>query len=139
MKTKFSKILIGIQALAAVCLIGALKIWAPVCTKLLTLESGAQTHMKCHYSSQAALVIAVILLVAALAAFISKGDHKKLHFVSIAGAVSLFLIFGSHIGICANAEMACHSTALWVRIMAGVIIAAGAVDLFTGGENQIPS
>ena len=139
MKTKFSKILIGIQALAAVCLIGALKIWAPVCTKLLTLESGAQTHMKCHYSSQAALVIAVILLVAALAAFISKGDHKKFHFVSIAGAVSLFLIFGSLIGICANAEMACHSTALWVRIMAGVIIAAGAVDLFTGGENQIPS
>lgn len=139
MKTKLSKILIGIQALAALCLIGALKIWAPVCTKLLTLESGSQTHMKCYYSSQAALVVAVILLVAAVAAFLSKGDHKKLHLVSIAGSVSLFLIFGSLIGICANAAMACNTTALWAKILAGVIIAASAVDFFTGGDNQIPS
>lgn len=138
MKTKLSKILIGIQALAALCLIGALKIWAPVCTKLLTLESGSQTHMKCYYSSQAALVVAVILLVAAVAAFLSKGDHKKLHLVSIAGSVSLFLIFGSLIGICANAAMACNTTALWAKILAGVIIAASAVDFLTGGD-QIPS
>lgn len=138
MKTKLSKILIGIQALAALCLIGALKIWAPVCTKLLTLESGSQTHMKCYYSSQAALVVAVILLVAAVAAFLSKGDHKKLHLVSIACSVSLFLIFGSLIGICANAAMACNTTALWVKILAGVIIAASAVDFLTGGD-QIPS
>lgn len=139
MKSKLSKILIGIQALAALCLLGALKIWAPVCTKMLTLESGAQTHMKCHYSSQAAVIVAVIMLVAAVAAFLAKADHKKLHFVSIVCGVSLFLIFGSFIGICANAEMACHGTALWAKILAGVVIAASAVDLFTGGENQIPS
>ena len=139
MKTKLSKILIALQALAAICLIGALKIWAPVCSKMLSLESGAQTHMKCHYSSQAALLIAVILLVAAIAAFLARNDHKKLHLVSIACGVCLFLVFGSVIGICANVEMACHGTAIWVKIFAAVVIAAGLIDLFSGKENQLPS
>ena len=42
MKTKLSNILIGLQAIAALCVIGAVKIWAPVCGKMLTLETGKE-------------------------------------------------------------------------------------------------
>ena len=55
MKTKMNKIMIILQALAAVCMIGALKIWAPVCGKMLDLANGNQTHMKCHWAGQAAI------------------------------------------------------------------------------------
>ena len=33
MKTNLNKVMIALQALAALCLIGAIKIWAPVCGK----------------------------------------------------------------------------------------------------------
>ena len=48
MKTKMNKIMIALQALAAVCLLGAIKIWAPVCGKMLELVSGKTVPMKCH-------------------------------------------------------------------------------------------
>ena len=45
MKTKMNKILIALQAIAAVLLIGAIKIWAPVCGKMLELTTGKTVPM----------------------------------------------------------------------------------------------
>ena len=45
-KRKISGIIILI---AAIFMIGAVKVWAPVCQKSLELANGGETHMKCFY------------------------------------------------------------------------------------------
>ena len=42
MKNKITTIVGAVQALAALVLIGAIKIWAPVCQKMLTLTTGKE-------------------------------------------------------------------------------------------------
>ena len=42
MKTKMNNILILVQAAAAALLLGAVKLWAPVCGKMLELVSGKE-------------------------------------------------------------------------------------------------
>ena len=79
MKTKLSNLLLLLQAAAAVCTMGAIKLWAPTCSGLLELANGNQTPMKCHYAGQAALGIAVIILAAAVIGLLQKkGGHKGL-------------------------------------------------------------
>ena len=138
MKTKLSNILIGLQAAAALCVLGAVKLWAPVCGKMLTLESGKEVPMKCHWAGQAAIALSIILLVCAVVAFLAQRDHKKLMIVTAVTAVMLFLTFTSLIGVCASDTMRCQTTALWGKIAAAVAFAASLVELFSGKEGQIP-
>ena len=139
MKNKMTIIVSAIQAVAARCVLGAVKIWAPVCSGMWTLETGKEVAMKCYYAGQAAIAVAVILLVSAGIAFFAKSAHKLVQVITIVGAVMLFLLFTSLIGICANTEMACHTTALWGKGAVIVIIAAAVVDLLAGKKGQIPN
>ena len=86
MKTKLSNILIGLQAAAALCVIGAVKLWAPVCGKMLTLETGKEVPMRCFYTGQAAIAIAVVMLAIAAVALLTKSGHRKLMIVSSVAA-----------------------------------------------------
>ena len=138
MKNKMTTIVGAVQALAALVLIGAIKIWAPVCQKMLTLTTGKEVPMKCFYTAQAALCLAVIALVAAIVVILARKDHKKVQFVNIAGGVVLFLLFTSLIGVCASPDMACRTTALWGKVVAGITVIASVVDLLSGKEGQIP-
>ena len=139
MKTKLSNVWIGMQAAAALCVIGAVKLWAPVCGKMLTLDSGKEVPMKCFYTGQAAIAVAVILLVTALMALLAKKDHKKFMVISAVCAIMLFLLFGSLIGVCASPEMRCHTTAFWCRGAAVVTLAASAIEFLSIKDGQIPS
>lgn len=136
--SKFNKILVAIQALAALCILGAVKLWAPVCGKMLQLASGKEVHMKCFYAGQAAIAVAVILLALAVVSFLAKKDMKKIQIVTTVTGVLLFLVFGSLIGVCASAEMRCQVTALWGRGIAIVTIVTALINLFSGKEGQIP-
>ena len=138
MKTKLSNLLVGLQAAAALCVLGAVKIWAPVCGKMLDLANGNQVPMKCHWAGQAAIALSVVLLAGAAVALISKKDHRKLMVVTAVTAVMLFLVFTSLIGVCASETMRCQSTALWGKIAAVVAFAAALVELLSGKEGQIP-
>ena len=139
MKTKLSNILIGLQAIAALCVIGAVKIWAPVCGKMLTLETGKEVPMRCWYTGQAAIAIAVILLAVTIVALLSKSGHRKLMVVSAVAAVMLFLLFSTLIGVCASPDMRCHATDFWCRGAAVVSLAASVIELLSGKEGQIPT
>lgn len=138
MKNKVTTIVGVVQALAALVLIGAIKIWAPVCQKMLTLTTGKEVHMKCFYTAQASIGVAVILLVAAIVVILAQKDHKKVQLINIAGGVVLFLLFTSLIGVCASPDMACRTTAVWGKVVAGVTVIASVVDLLSGKEGQIP-
>lgn len=139
MKDKLNKILVAIQAIAALCMIGAIKIWAPVCGEMLQLINGKEVHMKCFYAGQAAIGISMIILVASIIALISKKNNKGLMIVNAESALILFVTFGKLIGICANDAMRCHTTAMWGRIMAVIIIVISLVMLVTDKEGQIPN
>ena len=138
MKTTMNKIMIALQALAAAALIGAIKIWAPVCGKMLELVSGKQVPMKCHWAGQAAMAISVIIIAAAVMALLVKKEYKGLMVVTaVAGAV-LFLVFTSLIGVCASEEMRCQTTKIWGIGAAAVVFVTSLVNLLSGKEGQIP-
>ena len=138
MKTVMNKILIALQIAAAAALIGAVKLWAPVCGKLLELVSGKQVPMKCHWAGQAAMAISVIIIAAAVMALLARKEYKGLMVVTaVAGAV-LFLVFTSLIGVCASEEMRCQTTKLWGIGAAAVVFVTSLVNLLSGREGQIP-
>ena len=138
MKTTMNKIMIGLQALAAAVLIGAIKIWAPVCGKMLELANGNQVPMKCHWAGQAAIAISVIILAAAVMALLAKKEYKGLMVVNAASAVVLFLVFTSLIGVCASAEMRCQITKVWGIGAAAVVFGTSLINLLSGKEGQVP-
>ena len=139
MKTKMNKIMISLQALAAALLIGAIKIWAPVCGKMLDLANGNQTHMKCHWAGQAGLAVAVILLAAAVMALLAKKEYKGFMVVTAVCGALLFMIFAtSFIGVCASETMRCQITKVWGVGAAAVTFAASVINLLSGKEGQVP-
>ena len=139
MKTKMNKILIALQAIAALCMIGALKIWAPVCGKMLELVSGKQVPMKCHWAGQAGLAIAIVILAAAVMALLAKKEYKGLMVITAVCGVLLFMVFAtSFIGGCASETMGCLVTKVWGIGAAAVTFAASLINLLSGKEGQVP-
>ena len=138
MKTTMNKILIGLQALAAAVLIGAIKIWAPVCGKMLELANGNQVPMKCHWAGQAAIAVSVIILVTAVMALLAKKEYKGLMVVNAVAAVVLFLVFTSLIGVCASETMRCQATKIWGIGAATAIFGTSLINLLSGKEGQVP-
>ena len=135
----YTKVIAAIQAVAALAMIGAAKVWAPVCAGMLTLDNGNQVHMKCHYAGQAVVLLAVVILVAAIVGFLAKKDHKVVQLVVIAAAVAIFVVFTDFMGICMMHDMACHNTALWARVLAGIAAIAAVADMILGKEGQVPA
>ena len=138
MKTKLNNILIALQAAAALCLIGAIKIWAPVCGKMLELVSGKQVPMKCHWAGQAAMAVCAIILAIAVIALLTKKEFKGLMLANAVAGVVLFLIFTSIIGVCASQEMRCQITRLWGMGCAAVVVVTSLINLLSGKEGQVP-
>jgi len=138
MKTTMNKILIGLQALAAALLMGAVKFWAPVCGKLLDLANGNQVPMKCHWAGQAAMALCIIILAAAVMALLARKEYKGLMVVNAVAAVVLFLVFTSLIGVCASETMRCQVTKVWGIGAAAVVFGTSLINLLSGKEGQIP-
>ena len=138
MKTKMNNILILMQAVAAAVMVGAIKIWAPVCGKMLELVSGKEVPMKCHWAGQAAIAICVIILAAAIMALLAKKEYKGLMVVTAVAAVMLFLVFTSLIGVCASEEMRCQATKVWGLGVAAVVFGTSLINLISGKEGQVP-
>ena len=138
MKTKLSNIFIAVQALAAVVMVAAIKIWAPVCGKMLETTAGKQVPMKCHWAGQAAIAVSIIILAAAIVALLSKKGYKGLMVVNAVAGIVLFLVFTSLIGVCASEEMRCQVTKLWGMGCAAAVTISALADLFTGKEGQVP-
>ena len=138
MKTTMNKVMIILQAFAAAALLGAVKIWAPVCGKLLDLANGKQVPMKCHWAGQAAIAICVIIIAVSLMALLAKKEYKGLMVANAVAAVMLFLVFTSLIGVCASAEMRCQTTKLWGIGAAAIVFGTSLINLLSGKEGQVP-
>lgn len=132
MKKNLAKIIMSMELLAALLILGAIYIWAPVCSGLLTLQNGTMVHMKCFYTAQASTVLAVILLVTAFVAFMSKSDHNKIQWIVV--LIGIMIIAATYesligIGICKKPTMECHATAAWLRASGAIAIIGGLLDV----------
>lgn len=87
---KNEKILGIIQIIASLLLIGASRIWAPVCDKKLELVSGKNVNMKCFYADKLGLVLAFLIIVVSILLLMSKVEFKNFIFKS---SFSLSFIF----------------------------------------------
>ena len=117
-----------IEAIAAVFMWIAVTKIAPVCTGMLELTSGKQVHMKCHYTSVVFVFIAILLLVNAIIAVVTKPSIvSAVMTVVIAAFIFITLNDSVGIGICANPDMACQMTAPFAKVCGTVQLICGLV------------
>lgn len=128
MQEKMRKITEGILILDSIFLIGSVKGWAPVCQKLLELKNGNMVHMKCFYTGQTLMVLALVLLVLAITNLLGK---KKNWPVTICLGILMIVVTTDlpiGIGLCGNTAMACHTTAIFAIIAGIIAIGAGILE-----------
>lgn len=128
---KTGMIIAILEAAAALFMIMAVKIIAPVCSGMLELVSGKQVPMKCHYAGVAFVFFAVLLLVSAVLCLVTR-QQLACGIMTIALAVFVYLTFNGSIGvgICANPDMACQLTAPFVKVSATIELILGAASVF---------
>ena len=139
MKLKSSKVIALLQMVISLAMIGALKIWAPVCGKLLTLESGKNVPMRCYYTDKAVWMLSVVLLLCSVILIFSKKDVQIIQIISFVVAGLIFFTFIKAIGVCMNTEMPCNKTALWGKCLASASMIFSVIALLSGKEGQLPT
>lgn len=130
------KWLFAIPLVCAVVILGAVYIWAPVCTGLLELKNGNMVAMKCAHAAKLFVALSVV---GGLAGLVSKRINKGLAIAVLACGVLLIAnTFSSAIGIgvCASPTMACNTTAVWVRVCGALMGLSALVLLFVGDSSR---
>lgn len=129
MKVNATTILKVVSLLCALAAIGAVLLWSPVCVGSLELANGNMVPMRCAYAGKTALLLAVILAIVVTTELVSRRSAPAATVAVVALSVALVVItfttpFSG--GVCASADMACQTTALWLRLCGGVSAAAAA-------------
>ena len=103
---------------AIVC--GAVRLWAPVCSGTLELANGIMVPMRGTYTAMVELLLALILAAVAVAALVTKRPMTVALVLLSLAIVLLTFDTPLSIGVCKSADMACQSTALWLRSAGGI-------------------
>lgn len=103
---------------AVVC--GAVLLWAPVCAGMLELTNGNMVSMRCAYTAKIAVLLALVLAAVAVAALVTKRPMTVALVLLSVAIVLMTFDTPLSIGVCKSADMACQTTALWLRIAGGI-------------------
>lgn len=115
------QLLAPIEALICAAIVcGAVLLWAPVCSGTLELANGNMVPMRCTYTAKVELLLALILAAVAVAALVTKRPMTVALVLLSLAIVLLTFDTPLSIGVCKSADMACQSTALWLRIAGGI-------------------
>ncbi len=134
METNKSTMVVAVvEAVVAVAMFLVVKVIAPVCNGMVETAAGKQVPMRCHYTGVAATLLACLLLVCAVACFVTK-QKVACGIMAVAIAVCGFAILSSTVGtgICANTDMACNVTAAYIKLGSTLALITGAVSVFLG-------
>ena len=108
---KNSLIFAAAQAVHALLLILAVKVFAPVCTGMVDTAAGKQVPMRCHYTAVLLLFLGLILLVNAGLCAVRREMAVCGAITAVLSALAFAALSSSAgTGICLNPEMACHVT-----------------------------
>jgi len=92
--------------------------------KMLTLESGKQVSMKCHWTARAEIAVGVPLLAVGLLMLVSK-RKESIRNLGIVGALlglMAVLLPGVLIGVCGNDDMICNSLMDPALVLMGIVV-----------------
>lgn len=124
---KLSVVLSAVAAIVAAALMAVIKFVAPVCSGLIETVAGKQIPMKCHWTAIAVFVIAALIAVVAIAGIVTEQfTLSGITIFVLATAIFVLVSDSMGIGVCANPEMACHTTAAYAKTCA---IADGVVGI----------
>ncbi len=106
----------------------AISVFMGGCANMIQTAAGGSVEMKCHWTFIATTIIGVVGLIGTLMVLVAKATEGRriaslMVMVIIAAIVFITSPFG--IGLCANADMRCHDTALylWIVSTIGFIVA----------------
>lgn len=109
------------------------------CTDVFTVSDGVEVYMSCRYAFVAVAWISIIGFVASI--FLMRTTRPQVRknliiiiWVCVIAAVLMTTSFG--IGVCEDAAMPCHLTALGVYTML-VIVAAATAYLFVNANKEV--
>ena len=92
--------------------------------KMLTLQSGKQVSMKCHWTARAEIAVGVPLLAVGLLMLASK-RKESIRNPGIVGALlglMAVLLPGVLIGVCGNDDMICNSLMDPALVLMGIVV-----------------
>lgn len=125
----------AVSILCALVALGAVLVWAPVCPGMLELANGNMVPMRCAYAGKTAVLLALLILVVEVAGLATKRTATMaIVGLSLALVVITFTTPLSG-GICGSADMACHTTAVWLRVC-GVVSAVAALAGYFGSSER---
>ncbi|SHN58007.1 protein of unknown function [Desulfitobacterium chlororespirans DSM 11544] len=138
MSSKLWQILAGFATALSLILLAGMFVFPP-CSGLIETAAGGSVPMKCHWTFRAEIPIAVLLILAAAGQFFLKEPKlRRLSSLLIIalGAAGIAITTDAVIGICMKAEMACHTTALFCRIVYGLLILAAGIQLLNADNGR---
>lgn len=125
-------IIIGvIEAVAAIAIVAISEIMGG-CDHVLETTSGGTCFMKCHWTFIATAILGVAGIISSILALIGKSTEGRRFaaiMVLVIAALVIFATTNAGIGLCGNATMHCHQTALGVRIASVVAAICSIIQL----------
>ena len=121
----------AIAAISAVLIILLLTV-AKACPSMIETAAGGGCHMSCHYTVRAGILLAAITAVFAIEAAVRQ---KLFAVTGIVFGVAILLL-PAILGICPQG-MACHTSALCMRIAGALIGIIGIIQLLAKGEKDL--
>lgn len=130
-------------ALSAVALAGMLAVvgastFMGGCSMAIETAAGATVPMKCHWTFIATSFVGIIGIVTSVLALIGSSKEGR-RTAAITTAVSALVVIALTsplgIGLCGNADMHCHQTALVVWIACGISLIAAIVQIVKADPN----
>ena len=132
-QNKSTMIVAGAQAVIAIAMLLVVKVIAPVCTGMVETAAGKQVPMRCHYTDAAVTLFAFLLLVCAVACFVTKQKAACGIMAAAIGICGFFALSNTlGMGICANPDMACNVTAPFIKLCSTLALLTGAISLYLG-------
>lgn len=124
---KLSVILSVVAIFVAAAMFAVIKYVALPCTGLIETAMGKQIPMKCHWTAIAITVVAVVIAVIAIAGIVTEQfTLSGITIFALATAIFVLVSDSMGIGVCANPEMACHTTIAYAKACA---IAEGVIGV----------
>lgn len=111
----------------------------PPCSECIETAAGGCVPMKCHWTFRAEIPAALLLiLISAGQFFLKEPKLRRLSsfFIILVSFTGILLTTNAVIGICMKAGMACHATALFYRIVYGLLILTAVIQLLKADSEQ---
>ena len=126
-----------IEAIAAIAIIAVAAIMGG-CDHTLETTSGGTCFMKCHWTFVAVSIFGIAGIASSVLALVGKtaeGRRFAAIGVIVVAVLAIFATLDAGIGLCGNAAMHCHQTALGVRIASVAAAICAIIQLVKADPN----